>query len=282
MKLLKKFILSILTIILADLMIGLIICCTIQSVLVDNFLELSIRNKVEVIPYKEPKYNENDVNEELIKELMENEEIQKLMNQFIDEIIDELIDENGNEKELDELQLEKEVIKYIKENKEAIEEATGYEITDEAIEEASKKLNSEDNKKIIEQTIKNTKNSLTEEEKKALKLYRFFTSNKFKLILIISILIDTLLIIVLQKSLYLWIKNIAEAITISGLGIITLCGASKLVLAYTMQVENLNISSMLNIGIIQGIIGLILLIMYKVFEKIMKEDEKNAVSKVLK
>ena len=214
-------------------------------------------------------------NKEIISEAIQDEEIKESLDEFIDELISSLTEEEIEN--LDVEQLEEKVIEYVKNNKEKISEKTGIEITDEMIDESKQLIDEGDTKKAIEQEINNYKNSLTDEEKLALKVFNIIDSKKLRIILIIAIIVDLLLIALLQKSAYKWIKNLSHAMFMSGLSVIILSISIKYLIANLTMIV-VNPKNILTVGITTMIFGIIISIVYKLMTKYYIKENQNEVS----
>ena len=214
-------------------------------------------------------------NKEIISEAIQDEEIKESLDEFIDELISNLTEEEIEN--LDVEQLEEKVIEYVKNNKEKISEKTGIEITDEMIDESKQLIDEGDTKNAIEQEINNYKNSLTDEEKLALKVFNIIDSKKLRIILIIVIIVDLLLIALLQKSAYKWIKNLSHAMFMSGLSVIILSMSIKYLIANLTMIV-VNPKNILTVGITTMIFGIIISIVYKLMTKYYIKENQNEVS----
>lgn len=275
MKIIKKIIIALLNILLIDLIIILVLNCTIKKLLVDELLIESFKQNNPLISENVSNNSPFIINNKVLEKTLEDEEVKEMLSEFIDDVISNISKEKQENINIEEL--EKKVIEYTKEHKKELEEKTGVEITDEMINEASKLLNDGDVKKSFEQEINNYKNNITKEEKMALKFYNFITSKDLRTIIIILIIVNILLIAILQKSIYKWIKNLSRAMYISGLSIVILGLAIKYLIS-TLTLLVINPKEIFIIGISLIVFGLLINIVYRIMEKYYIKENKYDIS----
>ena len=275
MKIIKKIIIAMLNILLIDLIIILVLNCTIKKLLVDELLIESFKQNNSLISENVSNNSPFIINNKVLEKTLEDEEVKEMLSEFIDDVINSISKEEQENINIEEL--EKKVIEYTKEHKKELEEKTGVEITDEMINETSKLLNDGDVKKSFEQEINNYKNNITEEEKMALKFYNFITSKDLRTIIIILIIVNILLIAILQKSIYKWIKNLSRAMYISGLSIVILGLAIKYLIS-TLTLLVINPKEIFIIGISLIVFGLLINIVYRIMEKYYIKENKYDIS----
>ena len=275
MKIIKKIIIALLNILLIDLIIILVLNCTIKKLLVDELLIESFKQNNSLISENVSNNSPFIINNKVLEETLQDDEVKEILGKFIDDVISNISKEEQENINIEEL--EKKVIEYTKEHKKELEEKTGVEITDEMINETSKLLNDGDVKKSFEQEINNYKNNITEEEKMALKFYNFITSKDLRTIIIILIIVNILLIAILQKSIYKWIKNLSRAMYISGLSIVILGLAIKYLIS-TLTLLVINPKEIFIIGISLIVFGLLINIVYRIMEKYYIKENKYDIS----
>lgn len=275
MKIIKKIIVALLNILLIDLIIILVLNCTIKKLLVEELLIESFKQNNPLISENVTNNSPFVINNKVLEETLQDEEVKEMLGKFIDDVISNISKEEQENINIEEL--EKKVIEYTKENRKELEEKTGVEITDEMINKASKLLDDGDVKKAFEQEINNYKNNMTKEEKMALKFYDFITSKDLRTTIIILIIINILLIALLQKSIYKWIKNLSRAMYISGLSIVILGLAIKYLIS-TLTLLVINPKDILIIGIVLIIFGLLINIIYRIMEKYYLKEKKYEIS----
>ena len=130
-----------------------------------------------------------------------------------------------------------------------------YNISEEQKEEIISKVN-EKNDEIIETVKKEYVPS--EREKFMLSVYKFLDSNILRVIIIILIFLFFILIVSLQKSLYKWMKEIGSDLIIVGLSIIFILPN----VITKINKTSLDISSIINLGKLYFIIGIVLIIIF--------------------
>lgn len=291
MKIIKKIITFILSFILTILISMLIISFTFKETLVEDILFQGFKSTIVGKTYKEKSQTLDDIitedgvitDNEFVNEILESKEIKDLVNNYVDKIIEIIGDEELSDEKMEELNIEQDMINYIKENKKVLEDKTGIEITDEMIETASIKLNERDTKKVLKQTIKNTRNNISPETKQLLKLYQIIVSTKLKIFLLLGIIIDIILIAILKKSTYKWLKTIANSTVIAAISTIIISTALKYLLSIMLNNMTIKTNKMLGLSIIVLIIGIVLNIIYFTINKIVKnkKGDNDEISKVL-
>lgn len=138
-----------------------------------------------------------------------------------------------------------------------------YNISEEQKDKIISKVN-EKNDEIIETVKKEYVPS--EREKFMLSVYKFLDSNILRVIIIILIFLFFILIVSLQKSLYKWMKEIGSDLIIVGLSIIFILPN----LITKINKTSLDISSIINLGKLYFIIGIVLIITFLIIYYIKK------------
>ena len=118
---------------------------------------------------------------EQINEILRSKEVQDLVTKYLDLTIESMNDDDS----LNEIDIEKDMMQYIRDNKSVLEEKIGMEITEEMIQKTEEEMQEQEVSKNLKEAIKETRNNLTEKQKKTLKGYSFLTSLKLKIILIL-------------------------------------------------------------------------------------------------
>ena len=138
-----------------------------------------------------------------------------------------------------------------------------YNISEEQKEEIINKVN-EKNDEIIETVKKEYESS--ERDKFMLSVYNFLDSNILRVIIIVLISLLFILIVLLQKSLYKWMKEIGSDLIIVGLSIIFVLPN----VITNINKTSLDISSIIDLGKLYFIIGTILIIIFLIIYYIKK------------
>ena len=276
MKIIKNILVAFLSMILVGCIFLLAISFNLKKVLINGVIKETFVEQI--IPKS---YNEERVviTEEQIKEITDDPriqemlmspEIQGLMEQYLDTTVNGLIDENN----IDDIALEQDMLKFIKENRSVIEEKAGKEITDDMIEKAMEQVESKDMSRAYKQSIMNASRNMSSTEKEMLKGYRFLISPELRMIILVVIIIDLVLIMVVQASLYKWIATLAISLLISGVGTIAASIITKGVIRKKTNFDNFDMSSLTQTGIIIALSGLVILTVYIVILKLIKKKVK--------
>jgi len=278
MKWYQKFLIGILFFSLINLISILIISCNIKKVLVDGIIKETI--KTQIISRVENEGNFT-VSEEQIAELTDDERVQEILNSkevqdLIDKYLDITINGMTDEESLNEIDLEKDMLNYLKDNKEVLSEIVGEEVTDELIDETASQLESKDMSKALKQTITNSRNSLTETEVTILRGYVLLVSWEFKLSLLMFILLDLLLIAIIQKSVTKWIKVLGEALATSGILVLIMALVVKIIVSSISGFTIFNVKSLVIPSLIVIGVGFIIIILYSIILR--KKDDGNVIT----
>ena len=278
MKWLKNIIVSILILVLTSLISLLAISLNLKSILVNGIIKETVKTQVQLKPHQE----ENKIiteetikqvtDDEQIQELLNTKEIQDLMYKYLDITIDGLIDEEA----INEIEIEKDILEYLKENKSEIEKVVGQEIEEDMIKQTEKQMETKDITKSYKQSINNARMRMTTTEKSILKGYKTLVSIKLKIIVIIFIIIIAIILAIIQKSLEKWLKNIGNSSIMSGILIIVMSITVNLVVNKIANLNSFQTTNLLFTGIMILIIGLLFLIGSKIIKNI--KEAKNAVS----
>ena len=267
MKKLKKVLNAFLIFILISLICILVISINLKTVIVDGIIKETIKTEIINKEYKE----KNTIKEEIdditddpkIKEILNSKEIQELIDKYLNIVVDGLLDEDN----LDDVELEKDILKYIKDNKEIIEEKTNTKIDDKTIEKVMEMKEAKQLSKKLINTINEQKKTITKTEKEVLKGYKTCVSIEFQLIVLGLILVDIALIFIINKSLIITIKSVATSSITSGIFIIIMSIVTKLIVINYSILKTFHMKSLLLSGIGVSIIGILLIIIYKKLKK---------------
>lgn len=276
MKIIKKILIVILTIININIVVSLIVSFNFQKVIVDGVVKETFKSAISSNNYKEPNIQINEsatsskdlvtTSDERINKILESDAIQELIQDYMNKTLKSL----DNPEELENIDFEQDVINYLKENKDVIETSSGVEITDEMLNETKENLEARDFNKLVKQKIRNTSNNMTQQEKKVLKIYSFIISKKFKVFLGLLFLINSVIITILINPKHKVITNIGLSLLIGGLETIIMSYVLKLIIINYTNLTNFNIGSLINCSLIITIIGLIVILVYNSIVKLMK------------
>ena len=270
----KKIIKVFLSFVIVLLMLFLTISFNLNKVIVDGVIKEIIITKVIPKKVNNPNISEEVINtlplpdylknSEDINKLLEDQRVQEIINKYIDITLDNLTSE-----EIKNIDIESDIINYINENKELIKEITGKEVTPEMIEDTKKVIEESNLNEAIEETIESTKESISTEEKIVLKGYKEIISTKTRIIVIGLIALCLLLIAIIDKSFYKWIKTGSICTIISGILVLLMGFILKLIVTSILPLPSFNVSYLYNSGLIQLIIGIVILIIYIVLNKVL-------------
>ena len=282
MKAIKGILIALLSLVLLNIIFALAISFSFKKVLINGVMKEVV--KEQIIP-NSFKSEESKVTEEQIKEITDDPKVQEVLNspevqelyeKYLDATVEGLIDSDN----MDDISIEEDVVEFIKNNREVIEEKAGKEITDEMIEDAAKQVESQDMTKAYKQSLKNASQNMDPKTKGVLKSYKFLVSLKFKIILLIALLVDLLLIALLQKSVYKWLKTYGKTAIIGGICIIIAGVTSSFLIKIIAEIEKFDTSSLTISGLVALATGIISIVIYKIVSKKVEEDDNHEVSKV--
>ena len=252
---LKKLTKALLLMILVELIMALSISLVFQKVLIHEVVKETIKKQIITnVEVEEKEYQEK------INELLENEEVSKLMDDYLNIALQGLTEEEQNDEEL----MKEKTIEFIEENREILENEFNVTITDEDMNHLENE--SIDNKimKITEEIIE-IKKELTDTEKLVLKIYSYLISNTFRILMILSIMITLILLCLLEKNAWVWIKYLTQSTIFTGIGFIAISMAVKyIVQVSTYNSLSINISKMSLYGVIMTLSSLFLLTIYTI------------------
>ena len=270
----KKIIKVFLSFVIVLLMLFLTISFNLNKVIVDGVIKEIIITKISAKKVNNPNISEEVINtlplpdylknSEDINKLLEDQRVQEIINKYIDITLDNLTSE-----EIKNIDIESDIINYINENKELIKEITGKEVTPEMIEDTKKVIEESNLNEAIEDTIESTKESISTEEKIVLKGYKEIISTKTRIIVIGLIALCLLLIAIIDKSFYKWIKTGSICTIISGILVLLMGFILKLIVTSILPLPSFNVSYLYNSGLIQLIIGIVILIIYIILNKVL-------------
>ena len=276
MKIIKNILVAFLSMILVGCIFLLAISFNLKKILINGVIKETFIEQIIPKSYNEERVviTEEQIREitddPRIQEMLMSPEIQGLMEQYLDTTVNGLIDENN----IDDIALEQDMLKFIKENRSVIEEKAGKEITDDMIEKAMEQVESKDMSRAYKQSIMNASRNMSSTEREMLKGYRFLISPELRMIILVVIIIDLVLIMVVQASLYKWIATLAVSLLISGVGTIAASIITKGVIRKKTNFDNFDMSSLTQTGIIIALSGLVILTVYIVILKLVKKKVK--------
>ncbi len=282
MKWIKKVFIVILSLIIINCIFFLAISFNLKNILINGVIKETIIENIVPRSYND---ENNVITEEQIKEitsdprvqeLLNSPEIQELLEKYLDTTVDGLLDEES----IDEVALEEDMARFIKENRSIIEEKVGKEITDDMIDKAMEQVESKDISNAYKQSIANASRNMTKTEKSVLKGYKYLISWNFRIIMFIVIAVSLLLIALIQKSFYKWIGTFSKSLIVSGIGIVLASIITNLIVNSQNLIDKFNTNSLTITGIIILVSGILILIIYKLLTR--KKDDVDEISQVSK
>ena len=279
MKILKKIVIAFLFLILINLITILAISYNLKDTLVEGVLkplvEENIKNQEDYL-LNEPIDISLDIDNSQLQKLLNSEEVKDLLEKYMDITIDGMTDE----KMLDEISLEKDIFDYLKNHKEELSNIVGQDVTNEMINQVAEEFEAKEKSKILKETIKNTEKNLNPTERIVIRGYKLFVSQTFKYIIIALIILDLFLLALVQLSLYKWIINLGIAMTTSGALLIIISFITRLIVKNVSGLEGFHLTNLQTMGIIILIIGLCVVVIYKLIMNLIKKkgEETYAIS----
>ncbi|MBQ6135391.1 MAG: hypothetical protein IJI60_03635 [Bacilli bacterium] len=263
MKWMNKIIQGFSFLLLTGLIVALAISFNLRNLLVDEIVIETITEKITNKEYKEgnivlDEEIEKIVTEEKVKELLKTKEIQDLVEKYIDITLNTIIEED----DLDEVELEKDILEYLSDNKEVISEVVGQEVTDEMLEQTKEQFQGKDMSKSFKQTIKNMKENMTKEEKRVIKGYRLITSSTFQWTIFGMIVTTLIALAILQKSFTKWIDTLGKSMVISGVMLFIMSIVVSRIVSSATAMKNFKISSLSCTGLILSAVGMVIVAIY--------------------
>lgn len=282
MKILRKFLSFILGVTLSLLIGGLLLSFAVKNVIQEELIGGAIKDQFIPMITENAELSEED--KKIVEEMFEDEEVNDMVNQMVDEIFETMATDDG---EISEETINS-IFDYVISNKEKIEEVTGQEIDLSSLEEVRNSDEFKNVTKELTESINESAESLDDTSKTAIKTYTYMVSNKCRLVLLGLIVLDLLLIALVQWSLYKWTSTLGKALTTSGLTLLLLYFImNKFIEALLSEQDitfNINTSSILTMGIICIIGGVLLVVIKLIIDNIVKnkkvdlETSYNAVS----
>jgi len=271
MKTIKKIIVCILSIILVNLVLALTSSICVSNLITTNLIKEGIKQQILTENYLD-KANDSRVNisNENINALLEKEEVKELIDKYIDTTMSALTEN----KEVD-INIEQDIMNLIKNNKDLIEQEINHEITDEMINNIETKLKENNINNKFKEIVSPSNTPIPETAKSVLKVYNYFTSNKFRMIVLTLIILDLILIAMTEGSLYKWLKPLGISTTISGLGLITMIVILRRIAVQFLNISILNPKNTYITGGLMITVGIILIIIKEYIASREKKEEKN-------
>ncbi len=205
-----------------------------------------------------------------VKEIMENKDVQDFINKYIDTTLEGF---SGKDVDVD---LSGDLIELIENNKEVFNEA-GIEISEDDINEFKNSDDYNELNKQYSELFDEVREDTSNSEMGFIRTFSFMGTNSFRIVCLVLIFVSVLLIGLLSWSLYKWLLPIGIDSLVSG--ILTLGGGVLISMFSTAVLKGYTIKtiSLFATGGALLIVGIIMIILYVIFNK---KGKKNEVSKV--
>lgn len=278
MKILRKFLVFILSLFLIVLIgIGLL-SYTIKNV-VEEGLVTSVISQGITNSFMDDSSISLEQQEQL-KSLLEDNDSKEIINNLVSQVIEKI----GSDEDVIDDEVINMIYDYIIDHKDEIEKMTGEEID---VNEINSMRNSEDFKQNItdfNNSIKSSTNVITDSQRDLIKYYSYFTSNNFRLLIALLIVIDIVLISLIQWSLYKWLSIFGSSLASCGLTLLIMYGIVKVIINGLLEDSNLDLvfdlDGLLRIAIISIIVGIACYIVYRVISYIVNKNKNLEVAEV--
>lgn len=259
MKTLRKIFIVLLEVVLVCLMVVFILSFSVRDAVVKQMKNVTIENvREEIISDVD-----SNINEESFNELVNNTEADALIQKYIDLLISGMA---GNNIDSD-INIDKDVITFIDNNKELLKEKLG--VSDEQLEEFKKSENlkkaNDYFKEKVQEGNESNKSVVT-----TFRIYNNLISDSLRIILAISIIILIVIIGILKNSLLSLIKVVGIDLVITAiLSILIVTVLNFIIISVADLAITVNYSYGLIYGIVALVIGIIMIVSSNIYKKMM-------------
>ena len=272
----KKVINFILTLIMLVLICLFFISLNLKKVVINSLSKSYVKSEItnEITNELKNKFNIDnyDYLEKLENNISNNEVVLNVTEKYFDSMVNNIINDKNDIPDIKE-----DLNKILNDNKNDLKQ-NNINISDEDIDKiASELVENKNIEKAYKIVLSKVKNNIGTKEVKIIKLYNTIITPSFRYILIFIMLFLTILIGVIKKSFYKWTYNLGIAFIISGFMLTFL---SQLLLDLLLDLFSeyntnldININNIINSGYLCFIIGLVLVIIYIIGNKISKRKK---------
>lgn len=259
MKTLRKIFIVLLEVVLVCLMVVFILSFSVRDAVVKQMKNVTIENvREEIISDVD-----SNINEESFNELVNNTEADALIQKYIDLLISGMA---GNNIDSD-INIDKDVITFIDNNKELLKEKLG--VSDEQLEEFKKSENlkkaNDYFKEKVQEGNESNKSVVT-----TFRIYNNLISDSLRIILAISIIVLIVIIGILKNSLLSLIKVVGIDLVITAiLSILIVTVLNFIIISVADLAITVNYSYGLIYGIVALVIGIIMIVSSNIYKKMM-------------
>ncbi len=259
MKTLRKIFIVLLEVVLVCLMVVFILSFSVRDAVVKQMKNVTVENvREEIISDVD-----SNINDESFNELVNNTEADALIQKYIDLLISGMA---GNNIDSD-INIDKDVITFIDNNKELLKEKLG--VSDEQLEEFKKSENlkkaNDYFKEKVQEGNESNKSVVT-----TFRIYNNLISDSLRIILAISIIVLIVIIGILKNSLLSLIKVVGIDLVITAiLSILIVTILNFIIISVADLAITVNYSYGLIYGIVALVIGIIMIVSSNIYKKMM-------------
>ena len=273
MKILRKILVFILGFILYNLVCAFILTFALKDIVQTEMIGGVVRENI--LPAITESEDVSSEDKEKIQALLEDEGVNQVINDVVGDILTTFGDENAT---FDQESIDK-IFDYVIDNKEQLEKAIGKEIDTNEIEKFRDSDEYNQFTDELSKTLNETGSTLDSSSRTVIKTYNYIVSDNFKIALGIIILIDLLLIMLIQWSIYKWLSILGRALYTSGITVMIMYLAVKVFINKLLVDNGINItidtSNIFLLGVGSLIFGILLVIIYKIINKAKMNKEKS-------
>lgn len=276
MKIIRKILVFILGFVLFNLVGAFFLSISIKNIVQEEVIGSVIKQSL--VSSIQTEQNITPEQQEIISKALDNEQIDKLLNNVTDELINTLGTDNQklNSESINDL------IDYFIENKEVLEQITGTSIAAEDLEKFKSSEEYQEATNAITKSINETSKQLSPTEKKVIQGYSYMISDNFKLVILGCIAINILLIAFIQWSLYKWLAIAGRSLYMTGITLIVMYFGMGAISQMLLQEVNMSIeldaNNILLMGIGTIIFGLLLVVWCKIITNLINIHKKKIYS----
>lgn len=264
----KKFIISICSIILFLTVGVLCLSLSLKKDVVNNLFVSNVKDSVinKIVLAIDNVYNLTDGEKKLIvSDLEENKSLNKTINKYTTNTVDYLT----NHKKLKDISIKNDMYIILGDSIDLVTKDSKIKLT----ETKKKKVITEiyednDLDGLYTTAMKNTKETLSDEQIIILDLYRILTLETTKTVCLITIGVLILLIALLKKSFYKWLFNIGLVGVLDGSLILGLAFLTKVI-----SDDRFLLTTLINNSIIILTIGIVLLMVYSIIKNVFNKEK---------
>lgn len=257
MKTLRKIFIVLLEVVLVCLMVVFILSFSVRDAVVKQMKNVTVENvREEIISDVD-----SNINDESFNELVNNTEADALIQKYIDLLISGMA---GNNIDSD-INIDKDVITFIDNNKDLLKEKLG--VSDEQLEEFKKSENlkkaNDYFKEKVQEGNESNKSVVT-----TFRIYNNLISDSLRIILAISIIVLIVIIGILKNSLLSLIKVVGIDLVITAiLSILVVTVLNFIIISVADLAITVNYSYGLIYGVVALVIGIIMIVSSNIYKK---------------